>query len=189
MLRHLIAGVLVPAFVALTAVPDSRPEARLHAAFSGHWTGTLRYRDYQDSTRFVTLPTDLDAVLPGDSSFVRLDFTYDDGPGKVVREHDRLKLAAGGRTLQWGSDTASAPAEYVVTTSSNLERGMPIHLVLERDGEDDNRPARFRETVTLSSNELRIRKEVRFAGATDFLFRHEYVFRRTATPSTGRASH
>jgi hypothetical protein len=147
-----------------------------HAAMSGAWTGTLRYRDYQDSTRFVTLPTLLDGALATDSSRVTLAFTYDDGPGKTVRSSDRFALDATMRRLEWGPSDGKRPATlFTVTSQTQTET---IQLALESDGMDDNRPARIRESIELRADGMRILKEVRFTGATVWLFRHEYTFAR-----------
>ncbi len=169
-------AVVATACTTLAATTAPTLVARLHGTMSGAWTGTLRYRDYRDSTKFVTLPTLLDGVAARDSSSVRLDFTYDDGPGKTVRESDRFALAADGHTLTWG--TAADPAKQSTYAITSLADAATIRFVAERDGTDNDRPARIRETVTASRTELRILKEVRFAPGADWLFRHEYEFRR-----------
>ena len=149
---------------------------RLHATMAGRWTGSLRYRDYRDSTKFVTLPTLLDGVVEADSTAVRLDFTYDDGPGKTVKESDRFSLAGDAKTLTWGA--AKEPDKQSRYTITSLTDGASIQFVAERDGEDNNKPARIRETVAASATELRILKEVRFAPDAPGVYRHEYRFQR-----------
>ncbi|MBI3792131.1 MAG: hypothetical protein HY275_14805 [Gemmatimonadetes bacterium] len=173
---HRIA-VLLAAVSTLGAIAAPPTARQVHAGFAGHWTGTLRYRDYQDSSRFVTLPTQLDATVAPDSSFVTLDFTYDDGPGKTVRDRDQLDLDVARRTVRWGSaEKADARSRYDVTSLEGGAAGQPIRLGLERDGQDDNRPARMRESVTIGPSEIRILKEVRFAPGAQWIFRHEYRF-------------
>ncbi len=157
--------------------PVSTPSARtVHAALTGSFAGALRYRDYQDSTRFVTLPTQLAGVLSADSSSVRLDFTYDDGPGKTVRSSDRFALAANTTELRWGpADGGRPPSVFSVRTLSGRDT---IRLVAETEGSDDNRPATLRETITISAGAITILKEVRFSRALPWLFRHEYTLQR-----------
>jgi hypothetical protein len=171
--RPLLAQATRP----VQAAPALSPSARtVHAALSGSFTGALRYRDYQDSTRFVTLPTELVGVLNADSGSVRLDFTYDDGPGKTVRSSDRFALAANTTELRWGpADGGRPPSVFKVRSLSGRDT---IRLVAESEGSDDNRPATLRETITISAGAVAILKEVRFSSASSWLFRHEYTFRR-----------
>lgn len=178
MIRSLfpVAAMLLLHTTATQLTGQSRPSPRaLHGALGGTWTGTLRYRDYQDSTRFVSLPTTLQGTTAADSTGVRLDFTYDDGPGKTVRSSDSFSLDAAARALVWGpADGKRPPSTFLVTQFSGSK---PFTLVVERDGEDDDRKARIRETLSVDTGELRILKEVRFDANGLWVFRHEYRFR------------
>lgn len=180
MLRALLPAVLtliladaIPTCLPAQATPSPRT---LHAALGGKWTGALRYRDYQDSTRFVSLPTVVDGTAAADSASVRLDFVYDDGPGKTVRSGDTFALNADASALVWGpSDGKRAPSTFAV---QQISGGNPYTLVVEMNGEDDNRKARIRETLTVGASELRILKEVQFTADAPWVFRHEYRLRR-----------
>lgn len=180
MLRALVPAVLM--VILADAVPTSLPAQAapspkaLHTALGGKWTGALRYRDYQDSTRFVSLPTTVDGTAASDSTSVRLDFVYDDGPGKTVRSSDRFVLNADASALVWGpADGKRPPSTFAV---QQISGSAPITLVVEMDGEDDNRKARIRETLIVDASELRILKEVQFAASAPWVFRHEYRLRR-----------
>ncbi|MEO7362181.1 MAG: hypothetical protein ABI120_17760 [Gemmatimonadaceae bacterium] len=157
---------------------QTRPSPKaLHAALGGTWTGALRYRDYQDSSRFVSLPTVIEGTTAGDSADVRLDFIYDDGPGKTVRSSDTFSLNAQARALLWGpADGTRAPSTFAVQQFSGAN---PFTLIVEMNGEDDNKKARTRETLTVSANELRILKEVQFKADAPWLVRHEYRVNRS----------
>lgn len=180
MTRALLAAltVLLPSVLACPLNAQAAPRAKVvHTALAGDWTGTLRYRDYQDSTRFVSLPTLITGTAAADSSSVRLAFTYDDGPGKTVRSTDTFALDGAAQTLTWGpADGKRAPSRFSV---QSLRGEKPLTLVAETDGEDDDRKARIRETITVGTGELRILKEVRFAADAPWLFRHEYRLTRT----------
>lgn len=171
---HLATGQAVQPVGATSALA---PSARtVHAALAGRFTGALRYRDYQDSTRFVTLPTELTGVPSADSSSVRLDFAYDDGPGKIVRSSDHFELAGNATVLRWGpADGRQPPSVFTVRA---LSVGDTIRMVAETEGSDDNRPATLRETITISAGGIGILKEVRFSSALPWLFRHGYTLRR-----------
>lgn len=168
--------MLAGAFPAPLLAQPSASAKMLHAALGGRWTGTLRYRDYQDSTRFVSLPTVLEGTAAADSASVRLDFVYDDGPGKTVLSSDTFALSADASTLRWGpADGKRAPSSFAVR---QVGGGAPFTLVVEMNGEDDDRTARIRETLTVDAGALRIVKEVQFAADAPWVFRHEYSFHR-----------
>ena len=153
----------------------------LHAALGGRWTGTLRYRDYQDSTRFVSLPTVVEGTTAADSASVRLDFVYDDGPGKTVRSSDTFAVNSEASVLLWGpADGKREPSTFAV---QHIRGGNPLTLVVEMNGEDDDKKARIRETLTVDAKELRILKEVQFQAGAPWIFRHEYQFRRCVRTS------
>ncbi len=183
MLRHLLPAVaillLTEALPIRLTAQTTRPSPKtLHAALGGTWTGTLRYRDYQDSTRFVSLPTVVEGTTATDSTSVRLNFVYDDGPGKTVRSSDSFALNAEASALLWGpADGKRAPSSFVV---QQLSGDTTLTLVVEMIGEDDNRKARIRETLTVDANELHILKDVQFRADAPWVFRHEYRFRRRA---------
>jgi len=180
MLRILfsVAAMLVltealPMHLAAQTIPSSKA---LHAALGGKWTGTLRYRDYQDSTRFVTLPTVVEGTTAADSMNVRLDFVYDDGPGKTVRSSDSFSLNDRARVLLWGP----ADGKRVASTFAmqQFSGSSTLTLIVEMTGEDDDKKALIRETITVQAGELRILKEVQFKADAPWLFRHEYLVRR-----------
>jgi hypothetical protein len=180
MLRLLLPTVVI---VLLTEAIPTRVSAQtspspktLHGALSGSWTGTLRYRDYRDSTRFVSLPTVVEGTTAPDSSSVRLDFVYDDGPGKTVRSSDIFSLNADVSALQWGpANGERAPSMFAVQQLSGRDS---LTLVVEMYGEDDDKKARIRETLTVDASGLRILKEVQFKADAPWVFRHEYMLRR-----------
>jgi len=161
----------LPTRFAAQTIPSSKA---LHAALGGKWTGTLRYRDYQDSTRFVSLPTVVAGTTAADSMTVRVDFVYDDGPGKNVRSSDTFSLIEQAHVLLWGAaDGKRVVSPFAVQQFSG---GKPNRLIVEMNGEDDDKKALIRETLIVYAGELRILKEVQFKADAPWLFRHEYRF-------------
>jgi hypothetical protein len=143
----------------------------------GRWKGSLEYKDYQDPTRRVTLPTLLDVTPSADSASLKLRFTYDDGPGKTVYGDELFTMDARATTVAWGSAKDEPRQAYAVQALSADSIGRTFRLLLEGEGTDDGAAATIRETITVARGELRITKETRPAGGS-FGFRHQYVFRR-----------
>lgn len=104
-------------------------------------------------------------------------FAYDDGTGKTVRSSDIFALSADETVLVWDpADGKRAPSRFSV---QQISGGNTFTLVVEMNGEDDNRTARIRETLTVDASELRILKEVQFTADAPWVFRHEYRLRRS----------
>lgn len=160
-----------------TRMDVSPARDQLYAGLIGTWKGTLEYKDYQDSTRRVTLPTDLRIVPSPDEDGLELQYTYDDGPGKIVRSVDHLHFDRAMRNARWGGVNDSTLQRFVVETLEGGGDGAPIRVVLEGDGEDDDRPARLRETFDISPGTVRLLKETRVKGGA-MAFRHVYLLKR-----------
>ncbi len=173
--RDIAAGVdtELEAVLALTR----GPRTELYRALVGEWTGTLEYKDYRNPDRRVTLPTTLSVTWAADSSDVQMYFVYDDGPGKTVTSRDRFVADPPLTAVEWGGVTDSLPQRFTVVsrTADAATRGQT--LVLEGMGEDDDAPALFRETLTLTPTSFTLLKETKPVGGA-FGFRHVYRFTR-----------
>lgn len=163
---------LLSAGVALAQAGPAAPTVRaadFRPLLRYDWLGTLTYRDYQTS-RPVALRTRLNGMQAGPQELV-LDYQYQEPEGGLVKGFDRLQLSADGRTVNWDD----VPMRLLRRASTPDGR---LHLLLEGEGQDDNRPATIRRAVTIGPTQCRIRKTVRFAPDTTFLLRHEYQFAR-----------
>jgi len=149
----------------LVTATDLRPLLR------SEWQGALTYRDYQNQ-QLVTLPTQLHVsqVTPQE---LTLSYDYREPNGKVVQGTDHLRLQENGTQLEWDG----------LLMQVQRKQKLPAHtlrLELLGEGQDNNRSATIRRTVLLAEKRYSVRKEVRFAGDTTFLLRHEYLFRQQA---------
>lgn len=150
---------------------------QLYGALAGSWRGTLEYKDYKDPSRRTVLPTLVEATRSADSGSVMLALSYDDGPGKNVKESDRLALDAAGKALTWTS--GSSTQRFAVRSYEAPRPGHALRLVLEGEGIDDDAPATIRKTLVVGLNRLQILKETRPAGKSEFGFRNRYELTRT----------
>jgi hypothetical protein len=158
------------------AAPPAAARNPLYQQFLGPWTGHLEYRDFQSDEQ-VFLPTWLTITEGGDA--LQLDFIYDDGPTKVIRERMRLKLDGAAEI---SSDRDQTRERYQVSgldEFAKLGRGV---LTLTGTGQENDRPVDVLIKLTLRRNMFTLRKETRAAGEP-FRFRHGYAFTRAAPPS------
>lgn len=178
--RHVVLVLTLGAAVACVRpvrLTQAQPRDQLYASLIGRWQGTLEYKDYQDSTRRVTLPTLLHILPSPDEDGLELRYTYDDGPGKTVRSVDHLHFDRAMQNARWGGVTDSALQRFVVRSREGGVNGAPLRLVLEADGEDDDKPARIRETFEIVAGRVRLVQETQPTGGV-MGFRHAYTLTR-----------
>ncbi|MDQ2929316.1 MAG: hypothetical protein M3Y05_00635 [Gemmatimonadota bacterium] len=162
----------------------------LNAAFVGDWTGQLEYRDYTTNER-TYLPTWLKILESADHRSLVFSYVYDDGPAKTVRERVGFVLdpAARKATLTDRDETSSkvktSVSTYEVSGLDEFRKTGRGVLVLTGAGEDNDKPADVRITITLRRNLYTARKEVRATGSVDdkdYEFRDGYLFTRARSP-------
>ncbi len=189
-MRHrLAAAALLLAAVPVRAQPPE-PAAAAEAArlaivpaflarLTGAWRGTLEYRDYRGGAR-VRLPTDLRVGPSPQNRSWTLGVTYDDGPGRLYENASLASVDRERRRFVVASASAGeAPEVWHVVRADTASRAAWT-LVMERAGEDDDRPALLRETWTLGTDgvglRLGIAKDVQFADSA-FAFRNRLDLR------------
>jgi len=142
----------------------------------GSWTGSLEYRDFQNDKR-VTLPTTLEVTPTTDQSAVQFAYTYDDGPGKIVKEKALIRVPATGDQYivkeEDGSETV-----YQITTATGFSGSEGGRLVLNGPGTENKKVVEVRTTLEITPTSLNILRETRLPGE-DFKFRHQYKFQRS----------
>ncbi len=161
----------------------SASQTALIQALQGRWVGVLDYRDYSEpptSEKRVHLPTWL-TIAPANEG-ASFDYTYDDGPNKILLSHSALVIDLRSRTYEvLGTDAAIE--SYTITNPEALHDGRGT-LTLIGQGTDNNKPAEIRTAWTIRRNLLSWLEEVRPAGSSaPFSFRHQYTFTRADPPT------
>jgi len=150
----------------------------VYAALSGHWTGSLEYRDFQTDKR-VTLPTVLEITAVESQSAVQFAYTYDDGPGKIVREKATIRIPdPGNRYIV--KDEDGSESVYTIASAKGFSGTGSGKLILAGTGTDNNKPVEVRTTLEVTEKSLVILRETKLAGE-DFKFRHQYSFARATS--------
>lgn len=144
---------------------------------AGDWAGTLTYTDYQDDATRVALGVRIAVVETRDSlgtSALRFAYAYTEPDGRAVEGGTDLFVPGDDPARLHFGDTAWTVVERDTT-------GGTLRLVFVQEGEDNDRPATVRETLTAGPDGWTLLKEVRYAGTGAFFERHVYRLRR-ATP-------
>lgn len=166
---------------AVFTVADTRTE------LAGRWQGELEYRDYQ-ANQWFGIPVTVEIELIDDGATLIRKASFDDGNSGIVYITVVTMLAPDGRTEFVGSFRADRPAELSrrALSVAAIEKGMAptaTHwmVVAEADGEDDNRPARIRETTTRIGEKLVTLKEIDFSDddREEWMERNRTVLTRT----------
>lgn len=150
--------------VSAEAGPATVTPTTIRAAMVGMWKGQLDYRDYQ-ADQWFGLPVDVSIELMRDGLTLIRHADYDDGPKTGIVTITTIGLldpVAG--TEQTASFRKGRKVE-VVTSALRLTRAEAEDrwtLIETIDGQDDNRPARIRETTTRDGVTMVTLKEVDF---------------------------
>ena len=158
------------------------PPDAIYQRFIGHWTGTLEYRDYSSKDakdKHVTLPTNLEVALNADGNAMQFHYTYDDGPGKTVRESETISIDLAMNRYLVVSEDGKDRDSYQVAGLDQLQGDTPAHLILEGKGEENGKAVDVRTTIDVSYKSFSILRETKMPGA-EFMFRHQYKFERVA---------
>lgn len=148
---------------------------RAEAGWTGHWTGTLEYRDYGNGKR-VTLPTQLD-VVPADDGDLDFRYVYDDGPGKTVRDTSRVRIDRAGRRYVVGE--GDEREVYRIVEITGRADGDAERLLLSGSGKENDQKVTIRTSIVRDGDQLSILRESQLPGEP-FKFRHQYRLLRTA---------
>ena len=180
-LSVLTAALVCAAPVSAQATPTP---ADLQAGLAGKWSGALGYRDYR-SNKLFELPVRTEiTTLPDKATIVRVS-TFDDGPANGLvyitsaSLYDTAKTSVSTTTLRKGR-----PVETASDTVTVLRFADATHWAVryERDGNDDDKPARIRTTETREGDRVITIKEVmpRSAEAQGWQFRNQTRLDRLA---------
>ncbi len=139
--------------------------AMLTAAFKGTWIGSLDYRDYGNDGR-VTLPT----LLSSDGK--TLNWTYDDGPGKIVKSSESWSYSPKSNTVMIDKRSFKV-SEFAVSESDKAE----LTMVLDGSTTENNVAKIARIILTRRGDVLRITRMSRLADEP-FILRDAYEMNR-----------
>jgi hypothetical protein len=184
----LLAAVSVAQNAKPPVIGSDAQTAAVTASMLGHWVGFLEYRDYSEppaSSKRVQLPTWL-YIRPAPEGTL-FDYTFDDGPAKVLHDHSTLVLNIPAATVRFiGTD--SPIEDFTIVDSSKLKDGRG-EITLTGVVKDNNKPADLRRVMMIHRNLIAWTDEVRPQNTTEpFAFRHRYVFVRAEPPPDTSAS-
>lgn len=198
-MNSLFASYLLTAFVLTLGLPAAQaaPEPAipvstatgeaLYSRFLGRWKGSLEYRDYSTNKR-VTLPTLLDVSLSPDRKAMIWQFTYDDGPGKIVKGAERITIQPNANTwteveveIKQGNTFSEVGGTqvYQLSNLNSLLQSARAVLLATGVGEESSKPVDVRKTLTVESDRFVLLKETRLQGMP-FQFRNQYTFARNS---------
>lgn len=143
--------------------------AALTAALAGTWAGTLDYRDYGNDGR-VTLPTLMQA------QGLSIAWTFDDGPGKTVKDSEAWAFSPDGKTL---TITSGRRSETMAVAELRRSPAGALTLVADGTGTENGRTVMVRTILTRDGQVLRLSRMSRTAGQP-FILRHAYQLRPAA---------
>lgn len=132
----------------------------------GNWEGTLTYIDYSSGKPY-TMSADL--VIKRLENTNKFSFSNIYPNEKTANSVDTVTVSEDGNYID----------KELVKSRNKLPNG-DIEIITEALGEDgnDNKPATLRRTYTFGKTTYVNRKDVLFAGETNWINRHEYSYIR-----------
>ncbi len=148
----------------LSAQTDYKTLVKEFQKVSGNWTGSLTYLDYS-SGELYSMPADVHIARIKKTNLFSFSDMYPDEP--QANSIDTINLSTDGKYIN----------DELIVLRKKLPNG-DISIVTTRTGTDgnDNKPATFRYTYTLSKTQFVKRKDVQFEGENEFVNRHEYAY-------------
>ena len=133
---------------------------------AGSWSGSLTYLDYKSGKPF-TMPADLEIKRLHKTNKFLFSNIYPNE--KNANSTDTISISKNGKYID----------KEVVKSRHKLPNG-DIEIITEELGKDgnDNKPATFRHTYTLGSTTYKNRKDVQFVGDTNWINRHQYLYKK-----------
>lgn len=161
-----ITAALTQAVPLAAQAPAAPPVtlAAIRAAQVGNWTGKLEYRDYQ-ADRWFGLPVSVSVELMRDGLTLIRHADFDDGPKVGIVTITTVALLDPATSREQSASFRKGRETEVDTATLRLTRAEAVdHWTLEetRDGRDDDRPARIRETTRRDGATMVTLKEVDF---------------------------
>ena len=134
-------------------------------SIAGNWYGSLTYLDYSSGKPY-SMPANVLVTLLEKENKVVFVSTYPDEP----------KANSTDTTIITGDGTMIDKE----TVKSVTRQNDGTVIITEHSGTDgnDDKPAIIRHTYSLNNKIFSIKKEVKFAGATDWIKRNEYNYSR-----------
>ncbi|MES2902642.1 MAG: S41 family peptidase [Pseudomonadota bacterium] len=150
-------------------VRSADPARLLAAALAGNWSGTLDYRDYGNDGRTVLAASLAVAGL-------QWNWTFDDGPGKIVRSAQSWGVASDGQWLIVRNG-AAVTRDRIVALDTDSSGG--ITMVADGTVREIGSSMMSRKILTQVGDTLRLTLMTRVAGEP-YLMRHSYEMKRVS---------
>lgn len=133
---------------------------------SGTWKGSLTYLDYSSGKPY-TMSADIEIKRIGKTNKFVFSNIYPNE--KNANSIDTISISTDGKYID----------KELVKSRLKLPNG-DIEIITEEFGKDgnDNKAAKFRHTYTFGLTTYKNRKDVQFAGKSEWINRHEYSYKK-----------
>ena len=148
-------------------------------SLKGHWQGHLSYRDYSQN-KWYDLPENKTIEVLADGHTFLETARYDDGPTGIVYIYTLSAFESDSKTIKSFSTRKGRAAvndQETVSFKGSPASSENFILVFDSEGQDDNRPAHLRTTLTRKGSHYDTLKEVDFTDDN----RNEWLVRNTSS--------
>ena len=138
--------------------------AQARASTAGAWEGELQYLDYQ-SGEWQGIPVSVTVTLERDGNTLLRRAVFDDGPRVGNVYITGISMLGKDGVTEYGTGFRAGRTPWFEAATLTLAAATDAShwtIIAVREAEDDNRPARIRETTTRDGASLVTLKEVDF---------------------------
>ncbi|MEO7047634.1 MAG: hypothetical protein ABI091_20210 [Ferruginibacter sp.] len=157
---------LIITFLIITNCNAQKTTVKDFDKLVGSWQGSLTYLDYSSGKPY-TMSADIDIKRIGKTNQFSFSNIYP--KEKSANGIDTITISKDGKYID----------KELVKSRRKLANG-DIEIITEEPGKDgnDNKPATIRHTYTFGKTTYKNKKDVQFAGETEWINRHEYSYVR-----------
>jgi NAD(P)-dependent dehydrogenase (short-subunit alcohol dehydrogenase family) len=143
------------------------------AMLTGDWEGDLQYLDFGDDKTISTIKLKIRMTYALAVRTLSISLEFTEPGGNLVQDETSLQVVAEGRQMLFDQ------GEWVVTSNAVQTLQGNLSLVFERDGLDNNKQARLKNTIKLTNGKaFTFAREVRSAEQEAFFTRSRYRLTR-----------
>ena len=161
-MKNLLTLVFVLLFLSCVVSAQAVSDKDLKVLEGGTWVGTLVYLDY-GSGKKTAIRSNLNVVKKSDGVWA-FEYIYPDEP--KANGSSEVAIADSGKTFNGQ------------TVTSKQRRDGTLQIITTKDGDDNGKKAVFRSTYSITPKTFSIKKEVQYAGASEWFERNTYSWVR-----------
>lgn len=139
------------------------------ASINKEWEGQLKYLNYGDDTKIVTIPCSLKTEYENGKIKSKIEFDELDKKGKKMTSKSKFRLSKNGKFFIIDGE------KWAISSMKNKDQS--IQIIAQKRGKDNDQSADLKITWTLvKDTSISWKKDVKYDGTDQFFNRNIFEF-------------